>query len=181
MDPQVGQSLDVLSFSLCSTLCPCNSFRREQFWVKILRSGSIPQPGSVPNLWILFSGFLSPLLGISANVIPVGSWESLVFLSSGIFPIPHCYTPLFNFLYSSHQTQTLLLMPRSLLTGGAYGCLLRGSARALPIHMQMLAASHRTEEGEANGGFRGGLKERTSRDCPTWGSIPYAATSLLYY
>ena len=31
MDPQVGQTLDGLSFSLCSTLCPCISFRQEQF------------------------------------------------------------------------------------------------------------------------------------------------------
>jgi hypothetical protein len=28
---QVGQSLDGLSFSLCSTLSPCISFRQEQF------------------------------------------------------------------------------------------------------------------------------------------------------
>jgi hypothetical protein len=35
MDPQVGQSLDGISFSLCSTLYHCISFRQEQFWVKI--------------------------------------------------------------------------------------------------------------------------------------------------
>ena len=54
MDPVVGQSLDGLSFSLCSTLCPCISFRQEQFWVKFLkRVGSpIHQPGAVPNLWL---------------------------------------------------------------------------------------------------------------------------------
>jgi hypothetical protein len=49
-------------------------------------------------------GSPSPLHGISANVIPVGSWEALAFMASGIFwllpqlPNPHCYTPLFNFL-----------------------------------------------------------------------------------
>jgi hypothetical protein len=32
MDPQVRQSLDGLSFSPFSTLCPCISFRQEQFW-----------------------------------------------------------------------------------------------------------------------------------------------------
>ena len=46
----------------------------------------------------------SPLWGIAANVIPVGTWEALVFVASGTFdgylqfPTPHCYTALFNFL-----------------------------------------------------------------------------------
>ena len=79
MDPQVGQSLGSLSFSLCSTLCPYISFRREQFWVKILRrvGGPVPQPGVIPNLWIWSLQVLSRLLGISVNVIPFGSWEPL--------------------------------------------------------------------------------------------------------
>ena len=34
MDPKMGQSLDGLPFSLCSILCPCISFRQEQFCVK---------------------------------------------------------------------------------------------------------------------------------------------------
>jgi hypothetical protein len=42
MDPQAGQSLDGLSFSLCSTLCPCISFRQEQSLVKILEMGGWP-------------------------------------------------------------------------------------------------------------------------------------------
>jgi hypothetical protein len=43
--------MDGLSFSLCSTLCPCISFRQEQFWVKILRrvGGSTSQPGAMPK------------------------------------------------------------------------------------------------------------------------------------
>ena len=46
----------------------------------------------------------SHLLGILANAIPVGSWELHAFLGSGtfcwlpLFPIFHCYTPLFTFL-----------------------------------------------------------------------------------
>jgi hypothetical protein len=56
MDPQVGQSLDGLSFGLHSIPCPCISFRQEQFWVKILErvGGPIPQlgVGVMPNLWI---------------------------------------------------------------------------------------------------------------------------------
>jgi hypothetical protein len=47
MDPQGRQSLDGLSFSLCSTLFPCIFFRQEQFWFKDLEMGgcSIPQRG----------------------------------------------------------------------------------------------------------------------------------------
>ena len=47
--PQVKQSLDGLSFSLCFTLCPCVSFRQEQFWVKNFEKGGgpIPQPGII--------------------------------------------------------------------------------------------------------------------------------------
>jgi hypothetical protein len=82
--------LDGLSFSLCSTLCPCISFNQDQFWLKFWRQvgGPIPQRGGggigegIPNPWIL-----SPqvLWGISANVIPMGSWEALAFLASGTF------------------------------------------------------------------------------------------------
>jgi hypothetical protein len=49
-------------------------------------------------------GSLSPLLGISAKLIPIGSWKPLAFMASRNFwwlpPIPHpyCYTPLFKFL-----------------------------------------------------------------------------------
>jgi hypothetical protein len=42
---QVGQALHGLSFSLCSILCPCISFRQEQYWVKILEMVSGPIPG----------------------------------------------------------------------------------------------------------------------------------------
>ena len=55
------------------------------------------------SLDMVLTAFPSPFWGISANV-PVGSWEALAFLASGTswllpqFPIPHCYTPLFNFL-----------------------------------------------------------------------------------
>ena len=42
MDPKMGQSLDGLSFSLCSKPCPCISFRQEQFWVKNLEMNAWP-------------------------------------------------------------------------------------------------------------------------------------------
>jgi hypothetical protein len=47
MDPQVGQSLYGLSFSLCSILCPCISFRQEQFWVKIFEMSGWSHPSIV--------------------------------------------------------------------------------------------------------------------------------------
>jgi len=43
---------------------------------------------------------------------------------------------------------------KCLLTGARYGCLLRGSARALLIQMRMLAANHWTKQGDPNGGVR---------------------------
>jgi hypothetical protein len=64
----------------------------------------ISQPGALPNLWIWSLQVSSPFLGISANLIPFGSWEPLAFLASGTFwwlpqlPIPQCYIPLFKFL-----------------------------------------------------------------------------------
>jgi hypothetical protein len=33
-------------FSLCSTLCPCISFRQVQFWIKILEMGGWPDPST---------------------------------------------------------------------------------------------------------------------------------------
>ena len=39
---QVGQTLDGLSFSLCSTFCPHISFRQEPFWVKNLEMSGWP-------------------------------------------------------------------------------------------------------------------------------------------
>jgi hypothetical protein len=41
-----GAALDGLSLSLCSTLCPCISFRQEQLWVKILEMGGWPHPST---------------------------------------------------------------------------------------------------------------------------------------
>jgi hypothetical protein len=53
----------------------------------------IPQPGAMIHFWIWSLQVLSPLLGTSANIIPIGSWEPLSFLASGTFwwlsPVPH--------------------------------------------------------------------------------------------
>jgi hypothetical protein len=79
---------------------------RSNSGIKFLRWVSAP---SLKQNLCLTSGygfyrFSLPFVGISANVIPIGSWEFLAFLASGIFwwlpqlPLPHCYIPLFNFL-----------------------------------------------------------------------------------
>ena len=89
MDPHVGQSPDVLLFSLCSTLFPCISFIQEKFLVKILRrvDGSVVQPGAVPILWIMSLQLLSPLCWVFQLMSsPLGP-ESLL-LSWNQFPIP---------------------------------------------------------------------------------------------
>jgi hypothetical protein len=44
LDPQVGNSLDGLSSSLCSTLCPSTYFRQEPFWVKKLEMSGWSHP-----------------------------------------------------------------------------------------------------------------------------------------
>jgi len=41
-----------------------------------------------------------------------------------------------------------------LLTGAWYGCLLKGSARDLLIHIRMFAANHLTEHRDCNGGLK---------------------------
>jgi hypothetical protein len=107
MDPQVRQSPDGLFFCLCFTLWPCNFFRQEPFWVKNLEMSvwSHPSIRALPNLWIWSLQVLPPICWafqlISSPLCPgrlLLSWY--LELSGGYpqFPIPHCYTPLFNFL-----------------------------------------------------------------------------------
>jgi hypothetical protein len=102
---QVGQTLDGLSFSLCSTLCSCISFRQEQFWVKILEIVGWPHPSTIPNLWIWSQQVLLPHCGVLQLMSSPWGPGRLLFSwhlgLSGCYPqfsIPHCYTPLFNFL-----------------------------------------------------------------------------------
>ena len=96
----MGSSLNGLSFSFCSTLCPCVSFTQEQFWVKILEMGGWPHLSAWMDM--VLPGSFSPLWGISANVWGPGrlllSWHLGLSGCCPLFSIPHCYTPLFNFL-----------------------------------------------------------------------------------
>ena len=88
MDPQVGQCPDGPSFNLCSIFCHCLSFGQEHFWVKNFEIGGWPPPSTGDHAYLLevvSIGSISSLLGISANVIPVGYEESLTSLESGTF------------------------------------------------------------------------------------------------
>ena len=76
-----------------------------KFWRWV--GGPIPQPGTVPNLWIWSLQVLS--LSSLLTISPLGPGSLLLSWHLGLsgdypqFPIPHCYTPLFNFptLYTS--------------------------------------------------------------------------------
>ena len=96
MYPKVWQSLVGLSFSLCFIFCPHVSFSQEQFWVKNFEVGRWPHPSTWGHAYLLkvvSSGFISPLLDISANVIPVGSLENLsVTWHLGLSSILHTHT-----------------------------------------------------------------------------------------
>lgn len=58
-----------------------------------------------------------------------------------------------------HQTQSLLLIPRSACWQESDRGLLRGSAISLLIQMMMLAANHWTEHRDSNGGVRVNTEE----------------------
>ena len=64
MDPKLGWSLYGLSFNLCS-VCPCISFRQEQFWVKKCE-------GRLVTPFLHWGPYLSPGDGLQA-------------------PSPHCW------------------------------------------------------------------------------------------
>ena len=111
MDPQVGQSLDGPSFSLCLISCPCSSFAQEHFWVKNFEMGGCNQPLTEGNIGvgvgrrtaILWSWPLqvlsSPSLCISAKLIPFVSWEPHDSLMSEthkrLSSVPHPPTPTY--------------------------------------------------------------------------------------
>jgi hypothetical protein len=68
-------------------------------------SGPLPQPGALPNLCIWFLQVLSPLSWAFQLISsPLGPGCFLLSCHLGLaggypqFPIPHCYTPPFNFL-----------------------------------------------------------------------------------
>jgi hypothetical protein len=88
MDPQVRQSLDGLSFSLCSIFYPCLSFEQGHFWVENFEMCGWPHPstgGCAYLLEVVSTGCISFLMSILAKVIAIGSWKPLASLVSGTF------------------------------------------------------------------------------------------------
>jgi hypothetical protein len=84
----VGQSLDGLSFSLCSIFLPAFPLDRDNSGLKNLRwvgDFNPPLGDHIYLLEVVSSCYISPLLGILANVIPIGSWEPVASLASGTF------------------------------------------------------------------------------------------------
>jgi hypothetical protein len=73
---------------------------------------------------------------------------------------------------------------KCLLRGAWYSCLLRGSARSLPIQMWMLVANHQTEHRDHNGGVRGrtegaeGLWSPIGRTTISTNQIPQSSQEL---
>jgi hypothetical protein len=73
MDPQVGQFLDGLSFSLCSTLCPYIFFRQELLDIELPEDSAIPflsiYPKDAPtyNKDTCFTMFIAALLIIARS------------------------------------------------------------------------------------------------------------------
>jgi hypothetical protein len=77
IDPKLGGSLDGLSFSLCSIFVPVFPLDRNNSVLKFFKMDgwSLGSTGChVYLLEVISSDSISPLLGISANVILIESW-----------------------------------------------------------------------------------------------------------
>jgi hypothetical protein len=68
----LGRSLGGLSFSLCPIFVPAFPLDRNNSGLKILKIGASTGDRVYP-LEVISSSSISPLLGISANVIPIES------------------------------------------------------------------------------------------------------------
>ena len=99
----MGWSLGVLSFSLCSISFSVLPLNRNKSGLKIFKMGGWPLHSTGDHAYLLemvSTGSISPLLLISARVIPVEakvipivSWEPFASLASGTLqwlpPVPH--------------------------------------------------------------------------------------------
>jgi hypothetical protein len=94
LTPPLGSPCSVqwLAVSICICICQAlaESLRRQLYQVPV--SKHFLASAIVTG----FTGSLSPLLGISANVIAFLVYGTFYWLP--LFPIPHYYTPLFSFL-----------------------------------------------------------------------------------
>jgi hypothetical protein len=77
MDLKLDWSQGGLSFSLSSIFVPAFSLDRNNSRSKFLKTGEWPLPSTEGHVYlqeVVSTGFISPLLGISANVTPNASW-----------------------------------------------------------------------------------------------------------
>ena len=84
----LSQSLDDLSFSLCSIFVPAFPLDRNNSGSKILKMGGWPHASSGNHVYLLEvirSGSIPQLLGILAKVIPTLFSELLIPQVSGTF------------------------------------------------------------------------------------------------
>ena len=106
MDPGGRKPLNGISFSLCSTLCSCISFRQEQFWVNIFEIGERNHSSTRDHISPLdIVQVISPLCRVFQLVsCSLGSGSLFLSWHLGLsgsythFPNSHCYISLFNFL-----------------------------------------------------------------------------------
>jgi hypothetical protein len=82
--------------SVSAPFCLCSSFRQEHLWVKNLEMGEWSQSSTRGHTYLLevvSTGSISPLLCVSAKVIPTESWEPLASLTPEavqlLIPVPH--------------------------------------------------------------------------------------------
>jgi hypothetical protein len=85
MDPQVGQSLDGLSFILCSTLCLCNSFYGILF--HLLRRTEVSTLWS--SFFLSFMCFANCILDIPSFWANMHLSVSAYHVSSFVIGLPH--------------------------------------------------------------------------------------------
>ena len=76
MGPKLSQSLDALSFSLCSIFIPVLPLDINNFVSRILKMGGWPHASNGDHVYLLDMvslGSISPLVGLLAKVILIGT------------------------------------------------------------------------------------------------------------
>ena len=105
--PYVGQSLDGLSVSLCSTFSPCISLDKNNSGLLSLRcvgesffnqKSCLTSGYELYKMSLLFFGVFQLMLSLLALESLLISWHLKLTCGYRQFPIPDCYTLPFNFL-----------------------------------------------------------------------------------
>jgi hypothetical protein len=103
MDPNVGWSLNNLSFSFCSTFVPAFLLDGSNSGSKLLKVGWWPYPSTADHVYLLevvALGYISLVLGISANFITIESWETHIPGLLDFLEVPPISTPAVAYFHS---------------------------------------------------------------------------------